>query len=99
MWQQQSLVNQGDVIFPHNGCNCIRNEVANVAEIYPQVQKCSLQAGGPVRHGEEQPAGQRGVAAGVRLQGCNSIDIFVGPLSGPEPGPSHIWSFETCPNL
>ena len=34
-----------------------------------------------------------------RLQGCNSIDIFVGPESGPKPGPSHVWSFETCLNL
>ena len=28
--------------------------------------------------------------------GGNSIDIFVGPDSGPEPGPSHVWSLETC---
>ena len=27
-------------------------------------------------------------------QGCNSIDIFLGPVSGPEPCPSHVWSFE-----
>ena len=26
--------------------------------------------------------------------GCNSIDIFLGPVSGPEPCPSHFWSFE-----
>ena len=32
-------------------------------------------------------------------QGCNSIDIFLGPVSGPEPCPSHVWSFETCLNL
>ena len=31
--------------------------------------------------------------------GRNSIDIFLGPESCPEPGPSHIWSFETCLNL
>ena len=31
--------------------------------------------------------------------GRNSIDIFVGPESGPEPGPSHVMSFETCLNL
>ena len=31
--------------------------------------------------------------------GCDSIDIFVGPESGQEPGPSHVWSFETCLNL
>ena len=24
-------------------------------------------------------------------QGCNSIDILVGPESGPEPCPSHVW--------
>ena len=29
-------------------------------------------------------------------QGRNSIDIFVGPVSGLEPGPSHVWSFLTC---
>ena len=28
-------------------------------------------------------------------QGCNSIDIFLGP----EPGTSHVWSFQTCLNL
>ena len=34
-------------------------------------------------------------------QGCSSIDILVGPESGPEPGPTHVWSFdfETCLNL
>ena len=32
-------------------------------------------------------------------QGRNSIDIFVGPESGPEPCPSHVSSFETCLNL
>ena len=32
-------------------------------------------------------------------QGSISIDIFFGPESGPEPGPSHVWSFETCLNL
>ena len=32
-------------------------------------------------------------------QGRNSIDIFVGPESGPEPCPSHVWGFETCLNL
>ena len=32
-------------------------------------------------------------------QGCNSIDIFLGPESGPEPGTSHVWSFQTCLNL
>ena len=26
-------------------------------------------------------------------QGCNSIDIFVGPESGPEPGLSYVWSY------
>ena len=30
----------------------------------------------------------------LRSQGCNSIDIFIGPESGPEPDPSHFWSFE-----
>ena len=29
-------------------------------------------------------------------QGCNSIDIFLGPVPGPEPCPCHFWSFETC---
>ena len=33
------------------------------------------------------------------VQGRNSIDIFLGPESGPEPGPSHVWSFEICLNL
>ena len=33
-----------------------------------------------------------------RDQGCNSIDVFLGPESGPEPLPSHFWSFETCPS-
>ena len=28
-------------------------------------------------------------------QGCNSIDIFLGP----ESGPSHVWILETCLNL
>ena len=33
-------------------------------------------------------------------QGRNSIGIFVGPESGPEPAcPSHVWRFETCLNL
>ena len=32
-------------------------------------------------------------------QGCNSIDISLGPESGPEPGPSHVWSFETYLNF
>ena len=27
--------------------------------------------------------------------GCNSIDIFLGTVSGPQPVPSHFWSFET----
>ena len=31
--------------------------------------------------------------------GCNSIHIFLGPESGPEPGPSHFWSFETWLDL
>ena len=31
----------------------------------------------------------------LRSQGCNSIDIFIGP----EPCPSHFWSFETYLNL
>ena len=35
----------------------------------------------------------------VIYQGCNSIDIFVCPESGPEPVRSHVWSFETCLNL
>ena len=38
--------------------------------------------------------GQSGVQ-----QGCNSIDIFLGPVSGPEPCPSHFWSYETYLNL
>ena len=25
-----------------------------------------------------------------RRQGCNSIDIFICPVSGPDPGPSHV---------
>ena len=29
-------------------------------------------------------------------QGWNSIDIFLGPKWGPEPGPSHVWSVDTC---
>ena len=33
------------------------------------------------------------------LLGRNSIDIFLGPESGPEHCPSHVWSFETCLNL
>ena len=36
---------------------------------------------------------------GYEEQGCNSVGIFVGPESGKEPGPSHVWSFETCLNL
>ena len=35
----------------------------------------------------------------LRSQGCNSIDIFLNPESGPEPGPSHVWCFETCLNF
>ena len=31
--------------------------------------------------------------------GCNSIDIFLGPVSGPEPSPSHVWSFQTYLNF
>ena len=31
--------------------------------------------------------------------GCNSIDIFFGPESGPEPDLSPVWGFETCLNL
>ena len=30
---------------------------------------------------------------------ADSIDIFLGPESGPEPGPSRVWIFETCLNL
>ena len=32
-------------------------------------------------------------------QGCNSIDIFLGPDSGPESGLSYVWIFETCLNM
>lgn len=32
-------------------------------------------------------------------QGCNSMDIFLVPVSGPEPCPSPFWSFETYLNL
>ena len=32
-------------------------------------------------------------------QGGNSIDIFLSPVSGPEPCPSPFWSFETYLNL
>ena len=32
-------------------------------------------------------------------QARNSIDIFLGPESGPEPCPSHVWIFQTCLNL
>ena len=32
-------------------------------------------------------------------QGVNSIDIYRGPVSGPEPCPTHFWSFETYLNL
>ena len=32
-------------------------------------------------------------------QGCNSIDIYLGPVSGPEPCPSHFWSFEIYLNF
>ena len=39
------------------------------------------------------------IVVGVGILGRNSIDIFVRPESGPEPGPSHVWSFETCLNL
>ena len=28
--------------------------------------------------------------------GCKPIDFFVGQEAGPELGPSHVWSFETC---
>ena len=35
----------------------------------------------------------------VFVLGCNLIDIFVGPESGPEPGPSHVISLETCLKL
>ena len=31
--------------------------------------------------------------------GCNSIDIFLDPVSGPEPCPSHYWSVEMYLNL
>ena len=37
--------------------------------------------------------------ANPNQQGCNSIDNFLGPESGPEPCPSHFWSFETYLNL
>ena len=39
------------------------------------------------------------IATPGMYQGCNSIDIFVSPESGPEPGPSHVWRFEICLNL
>ena len=32
-------------------------------------------------------------------QGCYAIDIFLVPVPGPEPCPSHFWSFETYLNL
>ena len=35
----------------------------------------------------------------AKLQGCNSIDIFVSPESGLKPGPSHVWSVDTCLSL
>ena len=47
--------------------------------------------------GEEDDEEER-VLAEETLQVRNSIDIYVGPESGPEPGPSHAWSFQTCPN-
>ena len=31
----------------------------------------------------------------VNEQGGNSIDIFLGPVSGPKPCPNHFCSFET----
>ena len=31
--------------------------------------------------------------------GCYSIDVFLGPESGPEPVPSHDRGFQTCLNL
>ena len=34
-----------------------------------------------------------------RHLGCNSMDIYVGPESGPKPGPSHVWSFIAYLNL
>ena len=57
-----------------------------------------------LRHGRQRPLRLRGDRAprpspssdSLGNKGCNSIDIFVGPESGPEPGPSHVWSFETC---
>ena len=35
----------------------------------------------------------------IVVLGRNSIDIFLGPVSGPEPCLSHFWSFETYLNL
>ena len=48
--------------------------------------------------GEEEAVGgsKSKAALFAMVLGCNSIDIFVGPESGPLPGPSHVWSFETC---
>ena len=34
-----------------------------------------------------------------RHQGCTSLDILLGPGSGPEPCPSQFWSLETYLNL
>ena len=39
------------------------------------------------------------IVVGVGILGRDSIDIFVRPESGPEPCPSHVWSFQTCLNL
>ena len=53
--------------------------------------------GSPTPEELEGYGGRNGLEGGE--QGCNSIDIFLGPGSGPEPGPSHVCSFETCQNL
>ena len=47
-----------------------------------------------------QEAGESNVLMALYgRQGHNSIDIFFSPRVGPNPGPSHVGSLETCTNL
>ena len=52
-----------------------------------------------VGEGMKRQAVVLGRPCGTNQLGCNSIDIIIGPESGPEPGPCYVSSFETCLNL
>ena len=52
-----------------------------------------------VGEGMKRQAVVLGRPCGTNQLGCNSIDIIIGPESGPEPGPCYVSSFETCLNV